>query len=93
MTMSDPVTPSPEATAHRAERADRARDISVAAKLSDAATPGAIVSFDPDEAERAGAFVEDALSADEASEAEEGLYGDDDYLPSMTPANDDHTGL
>lgn len=35
-------------------------------KLSDAATPGYQVEFDPPEAERAGAFVEDALSEDDA---------------------------
>ena len=38
----------------------------VARKLADAEIPGAVVEFDPEEAERAGAFVED----------EEGLDGD-----------------
>lgn len=42
-------------------------------KLIDAETPGAVVEFDPDEADRAGAFVEDALSEADAREAEEGL--------------------
>lgn len=37
-------------------------------KLRDAMIPGFVVEFDPDEAERAGAFVEDALTADEALE-------------------------
>ena len=40
-------------------------------KLADAMTPGYQVEFDPDEAERAGAFVEDALS--EADAAESGI--------------------
>ncbi len=35
-------------------------------KLSDAMTPGFEVDFDPDEAERAGAFTEDALSEADA---------------------------
>jgi hypothetical protein len=34
------------------------------------------VEFDPEEAERAGAFVEDAMSEADAREAEEGLDGD-----------------
>lgn len=40
----------------------------IAEKLSDAAIPGYAVEFDPDEAELAGAFVEDALSEDDAIE-------------------------
>lgn len=35
-------------------------------KLRDAMIPGFEVEFDPDEAERAGAFVEDALSEADA---------------------------
>lgn len=42
-------------------------------KLIDAEIPGAVVGFDPDEAERAGAFVEDALSEADARDAEDGL--------------------
>lgn len=38
-------------------------------KLSDAMTPGWEVEFDPDEAERAGAFVEDALGEAEAADS------------------------
>lgn len=38
-------------------------------KLIDAQTPGYEVEFDPDEAERAGAFVEDALSEDDATDS------------------------
>jgi hypothetical protein len=38
-------------------------------KLADAETPGAQIEFDPDEAEKAGAFVEDALSEQDAVES------------------------
>lgn len=38
----------------------------LAAKLLDAETPGLQVPFDPDEAERLGAFKEDALSEADA---------------------------
>lgn len=37
--------------------------------LHDLATPGALVEVDPDDAERAGAFAEDALSPEDAAEA------------------------
>lgn len=39
------------------------------AKLIDAETPSFEVEFDPDEAERAGAFVENALSEEDARES------------------------
>ena len=39
-------------------------------KLLDAMTPGYQAEFDPDEAERAGAFVEDALSEQDAAESD-----------------------
>lgn len=38
-------------------------------KLADASTPGYQVEFDPEEAERAGAFIEDALSEQAAMES------------------------
>lgn len=38
-------------------------------KLNDAMTPGFEAEFDPDEAERAGAFSEDALSEADALES------------------------
>ncbi len=41
----------------------------LAEKLTDAMVPGAIVEFDPEEAEMAGAFVEDALSESDALES------------------------
>lgn len=40
----------------------------VAEKLADAMIPGYVVEFDPDEAEQAGAFVEDALTEEDALE-------------------------
>lgn len=38
-------------------------------KLADALIPGYLAEFDPDEAERAGAFAEDALSERDAMES------------------------
>ncbi|MDO8773540.1 MAG: conjugal transfer protein TraD [Burkholderiaceae bacterium] len=38
-------------------------------KLADALIPGYLAEFDPDEAERAGAFAEDALSEVDARES------------------------
>jgi hypothetical protein len=38
-------------------------------KLADAEVPGYQAEFDPDEAERAGAFVEDAISEQDALES------------------------
>lgn len=38
-------------------------------KLTDAMTPGFQVEFDPEEAARAGAFVEDALTESDAAES------------------------
>jgi hypothetical protein len=38
-------------------------------KLADILTPGYQVECDPDEAEQAGAFVEDALSVQDAAES------------------------
>ena len=39
-------------------------------KLLDAMTPGYQAEFDPDEAEKAGAFIEDALSEQDAAESD-----------------------
>lgn len=50
-------------------------------KLTDALTPGYQVEFDPDEAERVGAFEEDALSEQEAIES------DVDLVNATVPAN------
>lgn len=42
-------------------------------KLIDPLVPGHQVEFEPEEAEKAGAFVEDALSEEDAMESDEGL--------------------
>lgn len=42
-------------------------------KMADILTPGHIAEFDPEEAERAGAFVEDAISEDDASQSTDDL--------------------
>jgi hypothetical protein len=44
-------------------------DAAVREKLADAETPGYQAEFDPEEAERAGAFVEDALTEEDAIES------------------------
>jgi hypothetical protein len=49
-------------------------------KLADAQTPGFVAEFDPDEAERVGAFVEDALSEHDAAESGEDLVEVDGHL-------------
>ena len=49
-------------------------------KLLDAMTPGYQAEFDPDEAEQAGAFVEDALSEQDATES------DIDLVDATAPA-------
>ena len=49
----------------------------LAEKLTDAMVPGAMVEFDPDEAERAGAFIEDALTEADALESDIDLMGNE----------------
>lgn len=49
---------------------DNAIDFSLREKMSDALTPGYQVEFDPDEAEKAGAFVEDALVEQDAVDSD-----------------------
>lgn len=44
-------------------------DTAVRAKLTDVLIPGFQVEFDPDEADQAGAFIEDALSEQDALES------------------------
>ncbi|EDB8709741.1 conjugal transfer protein TraD [Salmonella enterica subsp. enterica serovar Schwarzengrund] len=44
-------------------------------KLTDAQTPGYQAEFDPEEAERVGAFVEDALSEEDAADSNADLVG------------------
>ena len=48
-------------------------------KLIDAMTPGFQAEFDPDEADQAGAFIEDALSEEDA------MASDLDFLEPMNP--------
>ncbi|MFI5224912.1 MAG: hypothetical protein ACHQX3_11840 [Nitrospirales bacterium] len=64
--MTEPTTSSPDDVSIRDED-----DVgTLAAKLTDALTPGFVVEFDPTEAVLAGAFVEDALSEHEAAESQ-----------------------
>lgn len=71
-------------------------------KLADAQTPGYQAEFDPEEADRVGAFVEDALSERDAAESGEDLAdtaeeeepafldddnGNDDVPPFITTTN------
>ena len=51
----------------------------IKAKLLDAMTPGYQAEFDPDEADRVGAFIEDALSEEDA------LASDVDLLDLINP--------
>ncbi|MFH0784662.1 MAG: conjugal transfer protein TraD [Pseudomonadota bacterium] len=48
-------------------------------KLIDAMTPGFQAEFDPDEADQAGTFIEDALSEEDA------MASDVDLLEPMNP--------
>ncbi|MDX6018609.1 conjugal transfer protein TraD [Shewanella indica] len=61
-------------------------------KLADAQTPGYEAEFDPEEAERAGAFVEDALSEQDAQESTEDLaeLGEEEpaFLDDEGPSDD-----
>ena len=58
-------------------------------KMADAQTPGYQAEFDPEEAERAGAFVEDALSEQDAQESTEDLA---DLDAALEPAFIDDDG-
>ena len=76
-TQADDVLPELPAIDDNAAAAGALRE-----KLNDAATPGYQAEFDPEEAERAGAFVEDALSEQDAAES-----GDD--LAALASQGDD----
>ncbi|QSQ54805.1 conjugal transfer protein TraD (plasmid) [Xanthomonas translucens pv. undulosa] len=67
-TQADDVLPELPAIDDNAAAAGALRE-----KLADAATPGYQAEFDPEEAERAGAFVEDALSEQDATESGDDL--------------------
>jgi hypothetical protein len=57
-------------------------DAALREKFSDAMTPGYEVEFDPEEAARAGAFREDALSEADAAESADDLpEGEADASP------------
>lgn len=72
--MTEPIpdlASDPDATSANArEPATGTISATIAAKLVDAMTPGYRVEFDPFEAERAGAFMEDALSEADAVESQ-----------------------
>ena len=59
---------------------DAASREAVREKMADALTPGFQVEFDPDEAERVGAFVEDALSEQDAAASGDDLVEVDGAL-------------
>ena len=48
---------------------DQAAAAAMNAKLADSEVPGTAIDFDPDEAERAGAFDEDAVDAADAADS------------------------
>ena len=75
-TQADDVLPELPAIDDNAAAAGALRE-----KLADAATPGYQAEFDPEEAERAGAFVEDALSEADAAES------DADLVDAAVPAD------
>ena len=67
-TQADDVLPELPAIDDNAAAAGALRE-----KLTDAATPGYQAEFDPEEAARVGAFVEDALSEQDAAESGDDL--------------------
>ena len=64
--MTEPSNAPHDAVSVASEGADA---MTLAEKLTDALTPGVVVEFDPEEAETVGAFVEDALSEQDAAES------------------------
>ncbi|HEX8883248.1 MAG TPA: protein TraD [Noviherbaspirillum sp.] len=64
MTQQEWISPNDAPPGDAASVAAALRD-----KLTDILTPGYAAEFDPDEAEQAGAFVEDALSLEDAAES------------------------
>ncbi len=87
-TQADDVLPELPAIDDNAAAAGALRE-----KLADAATPGYQAEFDPEEAEHAGAFVEDALSEQDAAESGDdlaALVGDEEpaFLDDEGPSAD-----
>jgi hypothetical protein len=76
-----------ENVAALADAAELIRD-----KLVDAMIPGYQVEFDPDEAECAGAFIEDALTEQDAAESSddlaEGLADEPSFLDNEGPSRE-----
>ena len=62
-------------TASTLEHAPDDADTALREKLLDALVPGFAAEFDPDEAQRAGAFAEDALSEADAADSAIDLEG------------------
>ena len=83
-TQADDVLPELPAIDDNAAAAGALRE-----KLTDAATPGCQSEFDPEEAARTGAFVEDVLSEQDAAESGDDLAAlasqGDDQAPAFIP--------
>lgn len=52
------------------------KDLDLKKRIDQLKTPGHVETFTPDEAEKAGAFEEDALTLDEAEDSVMDLYED-----------------
>lgn len=81
-----PNEPSPQVPENERNDALGQLPDPVQLKLLDAWTPGFEVEFDPDEAERVGAFVEDALSEQDAADSTDDLVDWLLELPVRDPA-------
>lgn len=68
---------------------EAAAALTIADKLRDALTPGFVAEFAPDEAERAGAFNEDALSEADATDSSVDLPA----LSGTSPAVDTYPSV
>lgn len=83
MNAPTPLPPNDMSFDDQANAADALRE-----KLIDAITPGYQAEFDPDEAETAGAFVEDALTEQDAAESDIDLI--DAVVPEDTSELSSH---
>ena len=79
MTQQDSISPHDALPGDGASAVAALRD-----KLADILIPGYAAEFDPDEAELAGAFAEDALNLEDA--AESALDLDDASVAAFVPA-------
>ena len=57
-----------------AANTESSSEVVIREKLIDAMTPGFQAEFDPDEADQAGAFIEDALSEEDAMAIDVDLF-------------------